>query len=264
MNRPSVIIPAHNEAETICMTLECLFGKGNLAFEIVVVCNGCTDNTATVIRETFPAVRVIELATASKVLALQAADELNAGFPRIYLDADILLETQAALRLFRRAEECPDKLVVPAFRMLTDQSSRVVRQYYEAWCRTTFVIAEGYGAGTYVMNESARSRFGKWPDVISDDGFLRRIFSIEDILIDADSRVLVRAPRTLAALLRIKTRSKAGNIQLDRMFGKSTARRPRVRLRPADMLAYGIVNTLAMVRAYWHERASGTQWLRDR
>ena len=57
----SVIIPAHNEAALLGDTLNHLLkdtAPGTL--EIVVACNGCTDNTAKIARAFEPSVRVVE------------------------------------------------------------------------------------------------------------------------------------------------------------------------------------------------------------
>lgn len=48
----SLIVPAHNEEKTLLPTLEALAAqKTKIPYEIVVACNGCTDNTAGIARE---------------------------------------------------------------------------------------------------------------------------------------------------------------------------------------------------------------------
>src|SRR4051794_36220479 len=86
--RFSVVIPAHNEATVLARSV--LAWLGDLEpgeAEVVVVANGCTDETAAVARGL--GVQVVELATASKSTALTAGDAAVTTFPRIYLDADI-------------------------------------------------------------------------------------------------------------------------------------------------------------------------------
>ena len=68
----SVVIPAHNEASIIDRTLSTLLENAESGeFDVVVVCNGCSDQTAEKAR-CYRGVRVIEIPQASKV----------AGFPR--------------------------------------------------------------------------------------------------------------------------------------------------------------------------------------
>jgi glycosyltransferase involved in cell wall biosynthesis len=59
--------------------------------DIIVVANGCTDDTAEVAASFGPAVRVLTLPAASKQDALTAGDRAAADFPRIYVDADLEL-----------------------------------------------------------------------------------------------------------------------------------------------------------------------------
>jgi hypothetical protein len=93
----SVVIPAHNEAAVIRRCLDALldgFRPGEL--EVVVACNGCTDGTADIVRSSGHAVRIIEIQVASKPAALRAAEELVTIFPRLYLDADVVLTASSA------------------------------------------------------------------------------------------------------------------------------------------------------------------------
>src|ERR1700733_15288658 len=93
----SVIIPALNEATTIRRCLDALlvgFAPGEL--DIVVSCNGCTDGTANIVRSSWPAVQGIAATKASKPAALRATDETLSVFPRIYLDADVVLPSTSA------------------------------------------------------------------------------------------------------------------------------------------------------------------------
>ncbi|MFD0821455.1 glycosyltransferase family 2 protein, partial [Micromonospora zhanjiangensis] len=95
----SVVIPAHNEAALLGRCLARLLADATPGeFEVIVAANGCTDDTALVAR-TVPGVDVVEIPVASKAAALNAADEVAAAFPRIYLDADVELTTAGARAL---------------------------------------------------------------------------------------------------------------------------------------------------------------------
>src|SRR5512142_3102283 len=92
-----VVIPAHNEAAVIGRCLTRLLADAQPGeFEVVVACNGCTDDTASVASDAAPGVRVLRLDKASKSLALQAGDDAASVLPRLYLDADIELDTASA------------------------------------------------------------------------------------------------------------------------------------------------------------------------
>ena len=88
----SVVIPARDEARVIRRTLDALFTDFEPSeLEVIVVCNGCADDTARVARASGHPVRVRELRAASKPAALRCADAEATAFPRLYLDADVLL-----------------------------------------------------------------------------------------------------------------------------------------------------------------------------
>lgn len=47
----SIIVPAHNEENVISATLDVLVPGVDIgALEIIVVCNGCTDETVTIVK----------------------------------------------------------------------------------------------------------------------------------------------------------------------------------------------------------------------
>src|SRR5436305_10679684 len=92
----SVIIPAHDEETTIGRCLEGLLADAREdEFEVIVVCNGCTDRTADVARSFERGATVIEIDRASKYLALRAGENHASGFPRFYIDADVITSAQA-------------------------------------------------------------------------------------------------------------------------------------------------------------------------
>ncbi|MET8156568.1 glycosyltransferase [Sphaerisporangium sp. NPDC005289] len=101
MPSASVIIPAHNEARVIGRLLSRLLAEASKdEFDVVVVANGCDDDTASVARGF--GVRVVETPVPSKREALRLGDEAAAAHPRVYVDADIEMGT-ADLRALRDA-----------------------------------------------------------------------------------------------------------------------------------------------------------------
>ena len=62
----TVIIPAHNEASVIDRCLGSIYNSIKPGeFEVIVVCNGCTDDTAKVVATRFPLVKLLETPIAS-------------------------------------------------------------------------------------------------------------------------------------------------------------------------------------------------------
>src|SRR4051795_10210836 len=97
----SIIVPAHNEAASIGRCVAALTdGARPGEFEMVVVCNGCTDRTAAEARR-FEArgVTVVETDVASKVHALNLGEAAAHAFPRLYVDADVVIDRASVLTI---------------------------------------------------------------------------------------------------------------------------------------------------------------------
>ncbi len=91
---PSVVIAAHNEEHLIGACLRAIADQdfsGDV--QVVVSANGCTDHTAEVARQA--GVEVVDRPDPGKTAALNAGDAVATSFPRIYLDADIILPRNA-------------------------------------------------------------------------------------------------------------------------------------------------------------------------
>ena len=112
----SIIIPAHNEAAVIDRTLEALdplIAAGTV--EVIVVPNGCTDDTADRARG-HAGVRVVERTEGSKTAALNAGDAHATRWPRLYLDADIEAAPEALAQAVRALSGDGIHAARPAFR----------------------------------------------------------------------------------------------------------------------------------------------------
>ena len=253
--RTTIIIPAYNEATVISDCLQSLNALDHNVYQVIVACNGCTDGTAELVTQNFPFAQVIEIEQKSKIAALRAGEQRAEGFPLLYLDADIVICAADINRLMTLARDSSG-LVVPRPCMDFSGSSWLVRRFYNEWLNSDFVTRLGFGSGTFVLSSSARQRFDDWPDVINDDGFLRYLFSEDEICI-ADVYARVRAPKRIADLIKIKIRSRYGNRELQRLFGRPPH---HLRYRPqtvAGSFAYYGVNLLTVVATIWQENITG-------
>lgn len=202
----SIIVPAHDEASVIAATLAVLAdGTG----EVIVVCNGCSDDTADIARG-FD-VEVVEIDRASKTAALNEGDRRARFFPRFYVDADIVVSGRD---LARAAERLRDGVHVVAPEPVADLdgSSWAVRAFYRVWTQLPYYHAMG-GAGVLGVDRIGRDRFGEFPDVIADDEFLRLHMRHDERAI-ADVTCVVRAPRDVRSLVKVKTRGHLGRLEL--------------------------------------------------
>ncbi len=214
----SVVIPAHNEASVMARCLDALFSAGDPHDkEVIVVCNGCKDNTAA-IASRFDRVKVIELDVASKIAALNAGDQAATLFPRVYLDADICCSLE-------QLQHCIDTMgpehgiAAPASIMDLSGSSWFVRAYLTTWMQLPY-YKSGHmvGSGIYILTESGRNKFNAWPDIIADDAYVRALFSFSEIHVDRDSQFTIFAPKSLSGLVKIRTRARFGNMQVESRY----------------------------------------------
>lgn len=279
----SVVIPAHNEASVIGRCLDALlvgFAQGEI--DVVVVCNGCGDDTAEVARSYGHPVHVIELDAASKAAALRAGDAAARAFPRLYLDADVVLEGAAARLVIERLN-AGALAARPPIRYDSSRSSGPVRSYYRARTHVPAVLRSLWGAGVYGLSEAGRSRFDAFPDVIADDLWLDRQFSVDEVVIVDCAPVVVAAPRRAGDLVRVLRRTYTGKAEhrtesgLDERAMKITARTladlqrhawrgPRDALDAATYAAFATVARLALRLASVSVATPGatsTRWERD-
>jgi glycosyltransferase involved in cell wall biosynthesis len=89
----SIIIPAHNEQAYLKRTLIALRHQNYPEYEVVVVANGCTDDTAAVAREHCD--RLIILSQKSLGIARNLGARMAQGELLVFLDADTILERDA-------------------------------------------------------------------------------------------------------------------------------------------------------------------------
>ena len=207
----SVVIAAHNEGAGIGRCLDALLGEaapGEL--DVTVVANGCSDSTAAQARS-HPGVRVLEIDQASKPAALNAGDSVAVGFPRIYLDADIVVATAVA-RALRDALLGSEALAAYPGRTL-DLAGRppLVRAYFAISSRLP-VFRDGlFGRGMIALSGEGRARFTAFPDMVADDLYLDSLFEQSEKRLVPGVSTVVGVPLRTRDLVRRLVRVRRGN-----------------------------------------------------
>ena len=243
----SIVIPAHNEAAVIGRCLDALLSEPpQEGMEIIVACNGCTDNTAA-IAASYEGVRVVDIPEASKIAGLNAGDAAATNFPRAYVDADVRVTGRALEQACRVLDQSQVKVTAPALRVDLSRSNLGVKAFYSIWMRLPyFSKGEMVGSGIYILSEQGRARFDHFPQIISDDGYVRGLFAADERKMDAVSHFTIYAPRTLRELIKIKTRARFGNMEVEQKYpaiqvgGENGAK---------DLLAVVARNPLLLVNA---------------
>jgi hypothetical protein len=271
----TIVIPAHNEGQVIGRLLRQLGSAAQGEFDILVVANGCTDDTADIAAAFGPRVRVLSIPVASKHQALVAADDATSDFPRIYVDADVEVRTQDVLAL-AAAVTRPGILAAAPERVL-DLASRPwsVRWFYDVWARLPEVRRGLWGRGVIAMAESGQQRLAGLPPLIADDLAASLLFAPQEQAIVPGASVIIHPPRTFTDLLRRRVRSATGTAQMERVqhAPDSIARtrmpdlaaiirsEPRMAPRVAYFLAVAVLARLRARRAV--ARGDFSTWLRD-
>jgi glycosyltransferase involved in cell wall biosynthesis len=209
----SVVIPAHNEAEVIGRCLDALFtGVEPGELEVIVVCNGCVDETATVAKSSGHPVRVIDLQVASKATALREGDIAACTLPRLYLDADVVLPGSSARKVAERLSAGAVAARPPVVYSAT-QSSAPVRSYFRARSHMPSLLGSLWGAGVYGLSVAGRGRFGAFPAVTADDLWVDLLFEAGEVEIVDCEPVVVTVPRRTRDLVRVLRRTYKGKAE---------------------------------------------------
>lgn len=284
----SIVIAAHNEAAVVGRCLDALLADARPGeFDITVVANGCRDATAAVAAQR-AGVRVLDRPEPGKVGALNAGDAVAVGFPRLYLDADIVLDT-AGVRALAAAVTPSARHAGPPFlaaapRRELDVTGRppLVRAYFAVHSKLPALQGALFGRGAMALSEVGRARFGEFPDVVADDLFLDSLFSAAEKTQVDEVTSTVATPRRTRDLLRRLVRVRRGNAALRAAAGtaaaSATAGAAALRVRPADPsswlrdvvlprpwlipagLCYATITVTATLLA---RRPGGTSWGRD-
>lgn len=220
----SIVIPAHNEGRVIGRLLDALLAEAPAApssaaasgLDIVVVCNGCTDDTAAVAGARGPRVRVVEIPTPSKHKALRVGDEHAQGFPRLYVDADVVV-TGADVRALAGALTAGPELLAaaPGRDIPLTGCAWPVRAYYQVWQRLPAVREGLFGRGVIAVSEAGHARIAALPPLMADDLAASLAFAPGERRVVETARVAVHPPRTWADLIRRRVRAATSSAELE-------------------------------------------------
>ncbi|WP_053740882.1 glycosyltransferase [Streptomyces sp. NRRL WC-3618] len=214
----SIVIPAHNEGQVIGRLLDSLLaGPAEDETDIVVVCNGCTDDTAQVAAARGPRVRVVDIPTPSKHAALRAGDDHARGFPRVYVDADVVI-TGADVRALTQplGDDASDVLATAPERQIPLAGCAWrVRAYYRVWQQLPAVRAGLFGRGVIAVSKAGHARIAALPPLMADDLAASLAFTPEERLVVGAASVVVHPPRTWQDLMKRRVRAAVSTAQVE-------------------------------------------------
>ncbi len=242
----SIVIPAHNEGRVIGRLLDALLADAPASGpDIVVVCNGCTDDTAAVAGARGPRVRVVEIPTPSKHTALRIGDEHARGFPRLYVDADVEFAAAGVRALAGALAASPDLLAAaPGRDIPLSGCAWPVRAYYRVWQRLPAVREGLFGRGVIAVSEPGHARIAALPPLMADDLAASLAFASQERCVVEAARVVVHPPRTWGDLIRRRVRAATSSAELERFQAAGASGSPEGAHAPSARTGTGDLRAL--------------------
>lgn len=250
MTACSILIPAHDEAGYIDACLDSLLAQDHPGpVEVIVVANGCKDDTAPRARartDDFIArgwlLRVEELAQGGKIGALNHGDACASHGIRIYVDADLRLSPRLIGRMVQ-ALDGPQPRYAGGRLVVAPAKSRVSHAYARFWQKLPFVASTVTGAGQWGVNAAGRARWDQFPQIISDDTFARLQF-------EEHERILIDEPfewpivEGFGTLVRVRRRQDRGVAEIAERFPELLPRQGHVRPSRGELIRLALADPL--------------------
>ncbi len=228
----SIIIPSNNEESCIQTCLNAVLAQTNLptdhGVEVIVAANGCQDRTVELSNEMEPAfaaagfkLRVLDIEIGNKINALNVAEVSASHENRVFIDADVVIEPPILAELLEILDR-PTPVYASGAVRVPRPASFISRAYAKVWTNMPFFRDGVPGIGLYAMNGAGRARWGKFPDIIADDRFVRLQFAPTE-------RHKTKAgydwplPEGFNNLVHVRHRWREGNIELAERFPALTA-----------------------------------------
>lgn len=218
-----IVIPARNGAQSIHRSLRSLSVQTfSGRMHIAVAVNGSTDDTMRVAERHAAPLRarghrcdVIQTPPGRAAAINQAELLLAGGCVRAYIDHDAILSPTAVGELVEKLQGGCVHFAALELRIMEHESG-VTRCYYRVWSELPYVRSSPVTIGVYAVSASGRHRWGKFPQLASDDKFVRLHFRGGERRTVEGSFYQVLQPLGLRALVHARARYNLANRQLAR------------------------------------------------
>jgi glycosyltransferase involved in cell wall biosynthesis len=268
----SIIIPVHNEAAVLPVTIPVILNGLNPDAKLIYVCNGCTDGSANIISTiTGGRATLIETKIKGKPNAIRIGEaRAGDGFPRFFVDADISIMGEDFDKLAADLAEAGTELVSPLAGLDTTGCTYAARKIAEVWSNLPFMKQSAFRAVIGVSREG-RTRWNELPNVIADDTFMAIQIAPQSRKVVSHVRTVERVPRTFWACVGVRARWLMGDWELRKLgfqlYSDSQKkalldmlRNSRTILSASIYLSHRLCATLL---AKWWVFQKKTNWYRD-
>lgn len=272
----SVILPASNEAAYIGPCLSALFASAPVpgGAEVIVVANGCRDDTAARAKG-FGALAqaagwhltVLNREEGGKIASLNAGDAVARGGMRAYLDADVVVSPDLMAQIVRVLSHHAPRYT-SGRPEIPRAKSAVTRAYARFWQALPFANSAAPGYGLFAVNAAGRARWDTFPEIISDDTYVRLQFTPSE-RIGCPATYSWPMIEGFAALVRVRRRQDAGVTQIAERFPGILAREGKHRLGISGLIQRAVSDPIgfavyAAVSLAVKARRGGSDWVRGR
>ncbi len=215
----SLVIPVRDEGAALHHSVPALVrALVGLRARSIWVCNGCNDNSASVIAmHAGSNAEILILDRPGKTPALQAGDDaLGDLFPRFYLDADVILQQDSFPRLLRPLLDGSADLIAARIIHATDGVSPLSAAIARCWEALPYARQLAF-LGIVGLSATGRRNWGHWPVVTGDDIFVSATVPPERSLIVPEVVALTCPPADFAGWIRRRARWLKGERELRAM-----------------------------------------------
>lgn len=274
----SLIIPANNEESMIgrCLGAVLASDPPGEPVEVIIAANACTDRTVQValswrdgVEAKGWALTVLDLAEGGKMNALNRADDVAQGDKRVYLDADVVVDAGLLAQLSEVLDTDDPRYASGDVRIAPPRTF-VSRAYRVIYQKVPFFTQDVPGCGVFAVNAAGRKRWGDFPDIISDDTFVRLSFTPSE-------RVKTQAGydwpivEGWSNLVRVRRRQNIGVEEVARLYPDLQRNDTKPRLSVFEKLAlmirhpigFAVYSGVALAVKFTQSKAGG-EWSRGR
>lgn len=215
----SLVIPVRDEEAALRRSLPALLrAMEGLRARPIWVCNGCNDDSASVIAmHAGSSAEILVLDCPGKTQALQAGDDaLGDLFPRLYLDADVILQQDSLPQLLRPLLDGSADLIAARINHATEGVSPLSAAIARCWEALPYARQLAF-LGVVGLSAAGRKNWECWPLVTGDDIFVSATVPPERSLIVAEVVALTCPPSNFAGWIRRRARWLKGERELRAM-----------------------------------------------